>query len=83
MGMATRGSSTPSIRRCCGLRHIVKPANDGGIVAFGRPVLRYKFACDDWLLDKLAALGAVNEYREGDDPAEQDDRMENTDSMLA
>lgn len=55
------------------LRHIVEHADCEGFDAFGRPVLRFEFACEHWLLDKLAALGAGDEDLEEDDPAEEDD----------
>jgi len=65
------------------LLHIVEQADVAGFDGYGRPVLRLEFACEDWLLDKLAALGAAAEDLEDDDPAEQDDPGEDIDAVLA
>jgi hypothetical protein len=65
------------------LRHIVEHADMAGVDAFGRPILRFEFAADDWLLDKLAALGAAADEMEDDDPAENDDPTEDIDAVLA
>jgi hypothetical protein len=72
----------PTVLRAL-LRHIVEHADCEGLDAFGRQVLRFEFACEEWLLDKLAALGAGNEDLEEDDPAEEDDPKEDTDAVLA
>ena len=32
----------------------------------GRPVMRFEFACDSWLLDKLAAFGASDDDLEAE-----------------
>lgn len=65
------------------IRHIVEHADCDGIDALGRPILRFEFACEQWLLDKLAALGAGDEDLEEDDPAEEDDPKEDIDAVLA
>jgi hypothetical protein len=78
----------PTVLRAL-LRHIVEHADCNGIDACGRPVLRFEFACEHWLLDKLAALGAGEEDLEPDDhlaedsPAEDDDPKEDIDAVLA
>ena len=43
------------------LRHIVDDADIVGTDARGRPVMRFEFAAEPWLLDKLAAMGAGEE----------------------
>ncbi|MGI9449096.1 MAG: hypothetical protein ACR2QH_00320 [Geminicoccaceae bacterium] len=48
------------------LEHIIAHANIVGEDAGGRPVLRFEFACDPWLMDKLASYGAVDEDREAE-----------------
>lgn len=68
----------PTVLRAL-LRHIVEHADCEGTDAFGRPVLRFEFACEEWLLDKLAALGAGDTELEDDDPAEEDDVAEDDD----
>ena len=73
---------SPTVLRSL-LRHIVEHADVAGIDAFGRPVLRFEFACEHWLLDKLAALGATAEDMEDDDPLENDDPAEDIDAVLA
>lgn len=40
------------------LHHIFDCADIVGHDQSGRPVLQFEFACDSWLLDKLAAFGA-------------------------
>ena len=65
------------------LRHIVEHADCDGVDAFGRPVLRFEFACEPWLLDKLATLGAGEEDLEDDNPPEDDDPKEDIDAGLA
>ena len=78
----------PTVLRAL-LRHIVEHADCDGVDAYGRPVLRFEFACEAWLLDKLAALGAGDEdlepddHAEDDDPAEEDDPAEDIDAVLA
>lgn len=62
----------PTVLRAL-LRHIVEHADCEGVDAFGRPVLRFEFACEEWLLDKLAALDAGDEVLEDDDLAEDDE----------
>ena len=65
------------------VRHIVEHADLVGYDAVRRPVLRFEFACEHWLLDELAALEAPDEDIEDDDPAEQDDPAEDIDAVLA
>ena len=77
----------PTVLRAL-IRHIVEHADCDGVDAHGRPVLRFEFACEAWLLDKLAALGAGDEDLEEDDPAEDDsaeddDPREDIDAVLA
>ena len=72
----------PTVLRAL-LRHIVEHADCEGVDAFGRPVLRFEFACEAWLLDKLATLDAGDEDLEDDDPAEDDDPKEDIDAVLA
>ena len=72
----------PTVLRAL-LRHIVEHADCDGVDAYGRPVLRFEFACEAWLLDKLAALGSGDEDFEDDDPAEDDDPKEDMDAVLA
>jgi hypothetical protein len=72
----------PTVLRAL-LRNIVEHADYHGVDAFGRPVLRFEFACEAWLLDKLAALGTADEDLEEDDPAEEDDPKEDMDAVLA
>ena len=72
----------PTVLRAL-LRHIVEHADCDGIEAYGRPVLRFEFACEPWLLDKLAALGAGDEDLEDDDPAKDDEPKEEVDAVLA
>ena len=43
------------------LAHIIAHADLVGHDLSGRPVLRFEFACDPWLMDKLAAFGASSE----------------------
>ncbi|MEO1020055.1 MAG: hypothetical protein AAFY56_20545 [Pseudomonadota bacterium] len=43
------------------LRHIVDRADVVGEDLAGRPVLRFEFAAEPWLLDKLASLGAATD----------------------
>jgi hypothetical protein len=45
-------------------RHIVDGADIVGTDVRGRPVMRFEFAAEPWLLDKLAALRAAEENRE-------------------
>jgi hypothetical protein len=40
------------------LGHIVEHANIVGEDLHGRPVMRFEFTAEAWLLDKLAAVGA-------------------------
>lgn len=51
------------------LRHIISHGDVAGRDAHGRTVLHFELAASDWLLDKLAALGAGDEDR---DPREDD-----------
>ena len=55
------------------LRHIVEHAEVVGQDHKGRAVMRFEFAAEPWLLDKLAVMGARDEDLEDDDPAEDDE----------
>lgn len=61
------------------LRHIVERADIVGQDRKGRAIMRFEFAAEPWLLDKLAELGAADENTEEDDPAEDDDPAEEDD----
>jgi hypothetical protein len=43
------------------LEHIIANADVVGEDRQGRPVMRFEFVCEPWLMDKLAAYGAINE----------------------
>jgi hypothetical protein len=53
----------PEVARAL-LRHIVDGADIVGQDPRGRPIMRFEFAAEPWLVDKLAALGAAEEDRE-------------------
>jgi hypothetical protein len=55
------------------LGHIVEHADIVGEDMRGRSVLRFEFAAEPWLLDKLAALGAREADFESDADFEVDD----------
>lgn len=55
------------------LRHIVEHADIVGEDRKGRPIMRFEFAAEPWMIDRLAALGSSGEDMEDDDPAEEDD----------
>ncbi len=59
----------PAVARAI-LRHIVEHADAIGQDERGRTILRFDLGAPPWLLDKLASLGAQDEDREDDDPAE-------------
>jgi len=46
------------------LEHIIANADMVGEDHAGRPVMRFEFACDPWLMDKLATYGTASEDRE-------------------
>lgn len=43
------------------LEHIVAHADIVGVDKGGRPVMRFEFTCDPWLMDKLSSYGASGE----------------------
>jgi hypothetical protein len=55
----------PEVARAL-LRHIVDGADIVGEDLRGRPVMRFEFAAEPWLIDKLATLGAAEEDKEED-----------------
>lgn len=59
----------PAVTRAL-LRHIISHADIVGRDWRGRPVMRFEFAAEPWMLDKLASYGAKDEDLEDDDPAE-------------
>jgi hypothetical protein len=46
------------------LRHIVEHADVVGDHYRGRPIMRFEFAADPWMVDKLVAMGAGEENLE-------------------
>ncbi len=56
---------SPLITRAI-LKHIIAHADIVGEDAGGRPVLRFEFACEPWLIDKLASYGAAEEDAEAE-----------------
>jgi hypothetical protein len=58
------------------LRHIVEHADIVSQDHKGRAVMRFEFAAEPWMIDKLAALGTKEEYLEDDDPAEEEPDLE-------
>ena len=43
------------------LEHIIANGDIVGEDLHGRPVIRFEFACDPWLMNKLASYGAAGE----------------------
>ena len=48
------------------LQHIISHADIVGEDSGGRPVMRFEFACEPWLMDKLAGYGAAKEDYEAE-----------------
>jgi len=48
------------------LAHIIAHADIVGEDLGGRPIMRFEFVCDFWLIDKLAAFGAADEDLEAE-----------------
>lgn len=48
------------------LAHIIDHADIVSHDHAGRPVMRFEFSCEPWLLDKLAAFGASREDLEAE-----------------
>lgn len=46
------------------LEHIIASGDIVGEDIGGRPVMRFEFVCDPWLLDKLAGYGTADEDME-------------------
>ncbi len=53
------------------LRHIVENADIVGEDRKGRPIMRFEFAAEPWMIDRLAALGS-NEADLEDDELEEE-----------
>jgi hypothetical protein len=48
------------------LAHIIANADIVGEDLRGRPIMRFEFSCEPWLMDKLAVFGAADEDLEAE-----------------
>ena len=48
------------------LAHVIANADIVGEDLRGRPIMRFEFSCESWLMDKLAVFGAEDEDLEAE-----------------